>query len=328
VSSQGEEDRLAARFRFWSVEQLLQAPSAAWLIEPLFEVGGLTVLYGPSESGKTFVALDWALSVATGQPWMGRSVKQAKVVYVAAEGARGMQKRVKAWMEKRGITQIDQVYFVPEPIELLDEDHIKALSRHLAEQKPEFIVFDTMASCFGDGDENTARDVGRMVTAIRNLQKIVPATVLLLHHTVKSSGDVERGSNALRGAADTMILQKKDSNGRITLTNKKQKDHEPFENISLKLVPADLHLQAHVYRSCVLQDGQAGGVRLLDGLDAAQDAFTVLLSFPDSTARFKDWRVKVNKSARTLNNWIELLLKAGLIERIPPRGTYRALEKK
>ena len=41
------------------------------------------VIYGPSGEGKTFVALDWALSVATGRSWQGKQTKQGPVVYIA-----------------------------------------------------------------------------------------------------------------------------------------------------------------------------------------------------------------------------------------------------
>ena len=46
------------------------------LIDGLLDAGAMSVLYGDSNSGKTFVALDMAFHVATGAPWNNRAVKR------------------------------------------------------------------------------------------------------------------------------------------------------------------------------------------------------------------------------------------------------------
>ena len=60
----------------------MQRPLArGWLFQ-----GALSVLYGSSNTGKTFVALSIAGHVATGLPWCGNDVRQGPVLYIAAEG--------------------------------------------------------------------------------------------------------------------------------------------------------------------------------------------------------------------------------------------------
>jgi hypothetical protein len=54
------------------------------LIAGTRDEGALSVIYGESNSGKTFVALDKAMAVATGKPWNGKATKRGLVVYVAA----------------------------------------------------------------------------------------------------------------------------------------------------------------------------------------------------------------------------------------------------
>ena len=44
------------------------------------------MLYGPTGIGKTFLALDWAMSICSGQPWFGQEVRKGQVLYVLAEG--------------------------------------------------------------------------------------------------------------------------------------------------------------------------------------------------------------------------------------------------
>src|SRR4051812_37793236 len=80
----------ACRFTLISVGELLELPPPEWLIEGVIESSALGVLYGPPGCGKSFAALDWALSVATGKAWHGREVRQGAVVYVAGEGTTGV----------------------------------------------------------------------------------------------------------------------------------------------------------------------------------------------------------------------------------------------
>ncbi len=68
------------RFRLYSVEDLEELPDPAWLLEGVLPEGGLVELYGPPGAGKSFLSLDWGLSVAAGVPWLGRSLSQADVV--------------------------------------------------------------------------------------------------------------------------------------------------------------------------------------------------------------------------------------------------------
>jgi len=90
-----------AKFRLLTVSDLGALPAPKWLINGLFELGALFALYGPSGDGKTFLVLDWLLSVAAGVDWMGRKVLGGIVVYVTGEGGRGIYRRVRAWMEVR-----------------------------------------------------------------------------------------------------------------------------------------------------------------------------------------------------------------------------------
>ena len=52
---------------------------------------------GPSGHFKLFVVIDFAGHIGTGTPWHGRYVRQGTVVYLVAEGAEGIRKRVRAW---------------------------------------------------------------------------------------------------------------------------------------------------------------------------------------------------------------------------------------
>ena len=66
---------------------------------------------------KSFVALDWACHVALGLPWRGREVTQGDVVYVVAEGKKGIPGRVSAWEATYG-HRVSGVHFLPEPVQV------------------------------------------------------------------------------------------------------------------------------------------------------------------------------------------------------------------
>src|SRR5262245_31012061 len=70
-----------------------------WLIRDWLPEHANALLYGKSEHGKSFVAVDWACCVASGTPWMGIPVKKGDVLYLAGEGEHGYVKRVAAWQQ-------------------------------------------------------------------------------------------------------------------------------------------------------------------------------------------------------------------------------------
>jgi hypothetical protein len=76
--------------RLWHADELEQFPRPAWLIEPELMRGTLSVLVGEPGSGKTFLALHNALKVA----------EKETVVFVAGEGAGGLDRRIKAWRKQ------------------------------------------------------------------------------------------------------------------------------------------------------------------------------------------------------------------------------------
>lgn len=121
------------------------------------------------------------------------------------------------------------------------------------------------------------------------------AAALVVHHTGKD-GDAERGSSALRGAADAMMALRPDGGG-AKLESVKAKDAEPFESIRMVLTPtAD---------SCVFELGSDHGAlspheraileTLSDALaaikwPAASSARPAACRSARSTAQSRAWR--------------------------------------
>jgi hypothetical protein len=104
--------------------------------------------------------------------------------------------------------------------------------------RPVLIVFDTLARSLVGGDENSAQTMGIAVDSTERIKRETKASLLLIHHTGKN-GSAERGSSALRGAADVMIACSGDT-GFVELKCDKMKDAEKFPVAKLGLLKITL----------------------------------------------------------------------------------------
>lgn len=235
LDESGAERAPTKALRLLTIDEVLAIPKPDFLIEDVLPVGSLAELHGPPGGGKTFLAIDMALSVASGRAFFGRTVRKGRVVYVIAEGQSGMGIRYRAWMEARGASFGIDLETVPEAIQLMEPASVQRLIDTLAirPEKPALIVLDTLARCFLGGEENSAKDMGLAIAAADKIRHATGGSVLLVHHTRKD-GDVERGSIALRGGVDTM-LSLKEEDSHYVLTCEKQKDADTFQPIAFRL---------------------------------------------------------------------------------------------
>ncbi len=87
-------------------------PELEWLIDDLLTVGDKSIIGGPSQSGKSFLAIDAGMSIALGKPFLGHEVRKGLVIYQAGEGARGIKNRLRAYRKHFGIDPKANVPFV------------------------------------------------------------------------------------------------------------------------------------------------------------------------------------------------------------------------
>ena len=232
---------------FWEVESFDRfaaepLPEAQWLVEPLFEQDSQVVLWGAPGSGKSFVALSWAMHIATGSPWLGLyPVKEANVVYCVGEGDRGMRRRARAGATEYGFKSIPGLSFLSSAPRIRDKKVLAEFLKMIKAKRPGQVIIDTLARSFS-GDENSAEHMNDWLNAAGVIQRETGACVMVLHHTaknIKKGGSAsERGSGALRGAMDTSILVR--GGEHVTLTCVKQKDDRPFKDIDLQLKEIEL----------------------------------------------------------------------------------------
>lgn len=223
--------------RLYSTTELLTLQPPQWLVHGILPVGGFIGVYGDSYTGKSYLAIDLAMCIASGHPWHGHAVVPGFVVYIVAEGGHGVRKRAQAWCTLHGISSYkpDMGWLLQSiPIHPASEEMDILCSRlsDELESRPVLIVIDTLARCFAGGDENQQEDMGQFVAGVDRLRTAYGAAVIAVHHT-RVANDRERGSTAFRGAADTMILVDKPRPEHLWIKCTKQKDFDEFEPIEL-----------------------------------------------------------------------------------------------
>jgi hypothetical protein len=191
--------------------------SSRYLVKGWLDRGATSVVYGESNVGKTFFALDLAMHVAAGLTWHGANVPPASesfgcVVYVACEGGSGISNRIEA-IRRHDADLIEQAEarhgftLLPTILDLCDETDAKELVKAFATLPARIglVIIDTLARTMGSGDENTTRDMGSFIRSLDHIRYATGAHIMVIHHTGKDASKGARGSGSLRAAVDTEI---------------------------------------------------------------------------------------------------------------------------
>lgn len=257
------------------------------LVAGFLPQGGLCCIYGESGCGKSFLVTDAALHVAQGWEWHGRRVKTAGVVYVAAEGAAGMMKRIVAFRQVRDVDIDSGTPFalVPTSLDLRGNEDLRPLIDTINRAAEGWdvpvglVVIDTLSRVMAGGDENSPTDMGALVANLEKIRAETAACVCIIHHSGKDATRGARGHSLLRAALDTEISVIRDPATRIaTATVTKQRDGEDGQAFSFQLESVTLADGPDgPITSCIVQPTEAPPEvlrrpKLTDAQQAAWDA--------------------------------------------------------
>lgn len=215
----------------------LQPPN--YIVENYFETDTITVLFGDSGSYKSFMAIDIGISVAYNKPWAGKPVKQSPVVYIAGEGKNGIARRIAAWRKNKQIDSKHEgpFYIVSSPVWFDRPDNIRelitAIEDELKGEKPGVVIIDTLAACFGDGDENSTKDMTRFIRYVnKGIRERYNCLCLIIHHTGQQNKTRMRGAYALEAGVDAVYQIERDKNELYTCLKSpaKMKDGSPMSD--------------------------------------------------------------------------------------------------
>ncbi len=265
LSSESDKSSLQAeqpksRFPVQPAFSFAGVTSWEYLIKGVIPQASVGVLFGESGAGKSFVMLDMALAVATGERWRDHRTTQGRVVYLIAEGARGFRNRLSAWQISTG-TSLEGValdVIDATPNFLVKEDALAVCKSILQSgPKPSLIIVDTLAQVLAGANENASEDIGKALTHCNGIHKATGAMVMLVHHSGKDSTKGARGWSGLRAAVDTELEVLRMPSGRMLRTTK-QKDGDDFNEwgFDLDVVNLGEDPDGDVITSCVIKEAE------------------------------------------------------------------------
>lgn len=304
MDAQNQFDQVSLGNSAFVPARMLLIPKATrYLIDGLIEEKSLAMLFALPGVGKTFLGLDWGLSISTDTTWQGRSVIQGAVFYLAGEGHAGLSRRLRAWEVSRGVDLSQAPFFVSRtPGSLLQRESIEVLVNEIermvaAYGKPALIIVDTYARNMGGGDENSNSDANVIVNHIASVRDHLDCSILIIHHTGHNDDGRPRGASALPAAMDSIFrLAGKPKVGAHTdlrLVHVKSKESELLPDIHLKIqqvdLPGWLDTQGRVMNSAIVVPNTAPRTILLGEITGnTERVLKALISAARTSGRFDE----------------------------------------
>lgn len=199
------------------------------LVEGLITIGSSVVVYGDSNSGKTFWALSVAASVAMGTTCYGRKTDPGLVVYLASESPTSIRSRVQAIKKHYG-DDLENLVVVQAPVNFYlgdgDANDVIELVRKVEEMKGQsvrLIVGDTLARISAGANENSGEDMGPVMSRFDVVAAATKACMMIIHHNGKDAAKGSRGWSGIRAHIDTEIeVSEKDGVRSVTVTKQRE----------------------------------------------------------------------------------------------------------
>jgi len=295
------------------------------IVQGLLAYGSVSVIYGPSNLGKSFWVLDLAAAIATGRPFRDDlETDHGAVLYFSLEGKTAFQNRLDA-LRVRELIGEDTPLFVsfegldlsimPEADSATDtygQMIVKTIKRIEKSEGCELklVIIDTLSRAMGGGDENSGRDMMAVVSQIEHIKRETSAHICIVHHTGKDVTRGARGHSSLRASVDTEIeLSKTPGQSITTVQVTKQRDMQvcPPMPFSLDVIELGRDRRDNPITSCVVYHEDRNMVAVPSkGRQAKHSVADILKLLPLPTT--KGWQeVALSKLGVPRTSFYELL---------------------
>ncbi len=208
-----------------------EKPERKWLVEDQIPDRNVTILNGDGAVGKSLLALQLGIAVATGSRWLGLPVQPGPCLYFSAEDEQ----------DENHIRSVDIAAGARIPLEKIDDCHIAIMAgedallaieqgqgstlkrtplfarlrAELEAVRPKLLVLDNLADIFG-GNENVKTTARQFMTMLRGLAIEFDCAVLLLAHPSMSgmaSGTGSSGNVAWNNSARSRLYLQREKDG-------------------------------------------------------------------------------------------------------------------
>ena len=216
-------------------------PQTQWLVEELWTDQAVGILGGEPKCCKSFLALDVAVSVASGAACLRQFPvrRSGPVLLFPAEDSLAVVRQ-----RLEGIAAAAQVPFGSLPVQVITAPSLRLdtepdrqrLSRTVQEQRPRLLILDPLIRLHRV-DENDATQIATLLSFLRQLQRQFQLAVMLVHHARKDShssrpGQALRGSSELHGWGDSNLYMRR-KGSQLTLSTEHRaaagRDHIPLQ---------------------------------------------------------------------------------------------------
>jgi hypothetical protein len=250
-----EHSKIGKRFTIGTgAEALKPQRDINWLIREFLARSWVSIWFGEPGCKKTWGVLDQAVCVALGKPWLGfRTVKSTVLIIDEESGTHRLLSRMGNVMRAHEAPAEIPLYFVSlHGFNLIDDHGAAELEDLVKEVQPGLVIIDALADVMLGGDENLVRDIQPPLVRLRRIAERQDCAIQVIHH-VNKAGEY-RGSTALKGAVDSMILVESapDSN-LVSFRAEKARD------VMIKPFAATAHFDIGTFRltEADIQTGQA-----------------------------------------------------------------------
>ena len=308
-----------------SFAELLALPPKQWLVDQVLGSGDIGMIFGPPGSGKSFIVIDLIFAACQGAQWAMRFdiARALSVAYCAGEGLGGLPQRFAAAAQHHSVDNLPNFTFFDSAPQLFTPDRegsnatVETIGRFVREWQQrqqdgeagalDVLIVDTLHSATAGADENSAQDMGQVLSAVKAASKALGCAVLLVHHSNKA-GTGERGSSAMRGAMDFMI-EIKPTVGKFAVECAKLKDAPAWKAQTFDLI--ELGDSARVWWDEPSESGAGTGQKAAD----KEMLLAELRRYPSARFTAKQMAEVIAKSENYTRNLLTELEKAGECKR-------------
>ena len=294
-----------------------------WMVDTLWSEQAVGIVGGEPKCGKSLLALDLAVAVATGVPCLRhyRPTGSGTVLLFAAEDAGHRVRKRLQGIAHAAATPFDEldIAVIDAPTLRLDQRFDRQRLQETVERiAPRLLILDPLVRLHSV-DENAVGEVAPILGFLRDLQRRFETAVLLVHHARKSGGS--RPGQALRGSSElhawgdsNLYLRRRDKKIVMSVEHRDARD---LNNIELELVD-DGHGPA-------LRIGREAGpdddARSEAPADAGQRILQVMENAQCPLSQ-RQIRERAATRPATVAEALHKLVREGRVERVP-EGGYR-----
>ena len=324
------EDKDYIPFHFSSCQEYvdyLDEADLECLIDEWLEPIGLGWIIGKSGSGKTLLAFDMGMHIASGLPWYGREVKQGHVYYFALEGGKkGLSKRITAIQEaKPELAEKGFGYFhlSRQEFNLYNEHDANRLIKTMKDtkNKPAIIFYDTLSEANQGAKENSIDDMKAIFSRLREISNKLNCFVMAVHHIGKDAEKGGRGASNQLASIDTELSVEKTLEG-FSCKDSKQRDlpqHEPLYFVKKDI---EIEKQGKKFSVAYIDQGQPSDPFHTTGLNQIMEVVREHQRTGSGELFQKDVVAMTGMDQGQVSRGIKTLVLKGKLALTPKRGIF------